>query len=80
MVISIETNHMEPHKIKKFMEGRGVNYETLAAQKQADIPNAYRVVSYPTVFLINPEGIIEQVELGFKKGRLEKLAKKTKVN
>ncbi len=77
-IIGIEVYHMDPEKVRKFMAEKGAFYETLLAKKQEEIASSFCVESYPTFFIINPDGVIEQLHLGYSPGRMKKLTKELK--
>lgn len=76
-VIGIDPYDKDADDLKKFLSKRGVTYTILLAEK--DFPKAYKVSGYPTIYLLNEEGLILLAQSGYGEGtetRFEKIIKK----
>jgi peroxiredoxin len=59
---------------REFLQEFDVEFPTLIDQKGYPVSNQYGITNVPTVFLIAPDGKIQESSVGFSKKDLEKIA------
>lgn len=78
-VIAIEGKR-DRERAQKFIEEHGLTYTMLETGEEDDdiVRQTFSIGSYPTSFLVNEEGKIIYVHVGFARGDEEKLEKEIK--
>ncbi|MEA3451085.1 MAG: TlpA disulfide reductase family protein [Bacteroidota bacterium] len=61
--------------LNKFLSKRDVSYDIIMTQAKVDL--MYKVKGYPTIYLIDKNGEIAHIELGFNQEKFEELKEKT---
>lgn len=61
--------------LNKFLSKREISYNIIMTQAKVDI--MYKIKGYPTIYLIDKNGEIAHIELGFKQEKFEELKDKT---
>jgi len=60
---------------KLVVDVMGLKYDTIRIHDDRELPGKYGVQGFPTVIVIDPEGIVRDVHVGYSKDLREKLTK-----
>ena len=64
----------DPEDTRRFAREYGISFEMLIDEYPYDVSNAYKIVSVPTMFIIEPDGKISMSDHGFSKSSLNQIA------
>jgi thiol-disulfide isomerase/thioredoxin len=67
----------QPHSLanlNKFLDNRDINYDVILTQPSVDI--MYKIKGYPSMYIVDKDGKIVFVEIGFNEGKFRKLKEK----
>jgi len=67
----------QPHSLvnlNKFLGNREIDYDIIMTQPAVDI--AYKIKGYPSIYIVDKEGKIAFIEIGFEEGKFEKIKEK----
>ncbi len=62
-VIGLDPYDTKDDDMPAFLEKRGVTYTVLLTDRE--LPKAYRVFGYPTLFLVDQAGVVRHVQGGY---------------
>jgi thiol-disulfide isomerase/thioredoxin len=68
-VVAINVDE-EPHRARRFLARYNVNY-TVLADPEGQVAAAYELTGMPSAFIINQQGKIINIHIGFKKGDMK---------
>ena len=71
---SVDNQPRSLPNLKRFLEKRNVSYDIILTQPRVDLQ--YKINGYPSIYIIDKQGKIARVEIGFSEEKFADLKKK----